>query len=465
MAEESPSKRSRSVGNTSASASLPLPAFELLVAPFSSAEFLNTFWEKEPVKITASERTGSILGDSFCLSRLWEVLKQVTIRYELDINVCRCEDGVTQIMRNKSSSDRATFAEVKSLFEEESCTVQFLQPQRYVDILWKTLFELEDEFGSLWGCNAYLTPKGAQGLAPHYDDVEVFVLQLEGCKHWKIYERVEDSANLAMESSGPLPPALVGDVKEEILLQPGDLLYLPRGTVHSATSSESQHSTHITISTYQRQSGYDFISSTANQLFDELAPVKLGLRKGLPLKYYEEMQMERLQEYVASLYREVAEALEEGSVDEAFRRSTKEYAIDFMLNRLPPPARKDPVPETSEYISVINPSYLLHFRDSSEEDDEEGQPDEEVAGDEGNILRIVSCVKNDRLVHMGPVQSENNGCNISVDALPEVVDFFDALLKSYPLPVKVPKDEAVQSFIQLLQDWELVRFAEKGSAS
>ena len=27
------------------------------------------------------------------------------------------------------------------------------------------------------GANAYLTPAGSQGFAPHYDDVDVFILQ------------------------------------------------------------------------------------------------------------------------------------------------------------------------------------------------------------------------------------------------------------------------------------------------
>ena len=34
----------------------------------------------------------------------------------------------------------------------------------------------------------YLTPAGTQGFAPHYDDIEAFLLQLEGSKHWKIYQ-------------------------------------------------------------------------------------------------------------------------------------------------------------------------------------------------------------------------------------------------------------------------------------
>ena len=41
---------------------------------------------------------------------------------------------------------------------------------------------LESCFRSAVGCNAYLTPPGSQGFAPHSDDIDAFVLQMEGSK-------------------------------------------------------------------------------------------------------------------------------------------------------------------------------------------------------------------------------------------------------------------------------------------
>lgn len=38
----------------------------------------------------------------------------------------------------------------------------------------------------------YLTPPGTQGFAPHYDDIEAFVVQLEGKKHWRVYKPRRD---------------------------------------------------------------------------------------------------------------------------------------------------------------------------------------------------------------------------------------------------------------------------------
>lgn len=58
--------------------------------------------------------------------------------------------------------------------------VQVHQPQRFSDTLWKLCAALEAQLGSLVGCNAYITPANAQGLAPHWDDVSIFVLQTSG---------------------------------------------------------------------------------------------------------------------------------------------------------------------------------------------------------------------------------------------------------------------------------------------
>jgi len=50
-------------------------------------------------------------------------------------------------------------------------------------------------------CFSYLTPPGTQGFAPHYDDIEAFVLQLEGKKHWSLYSPKSPEETLPRFSS------------------------------------------------------------------------------------------------------------------------------------------------------------------------------------------------------------------------------------------------------------------------
>ena len=91
---------------------------------------------------------------------------------------------------------------------------------------WPPLIELcrhlERELSHPAQANAYLTPAGARGLARHADDHDVLVLQSSGHKSW-------DVAGLGA-----------------ITTAPGDVLYVPAHTDHSA-EAQGEVSLHITI--------------------------------------------------------------------------------------------------------------------------------------------------------------------------------------------------------------------------
>ncbi len=53
-----------------------------------------------------------------------------------------------------------------------------MHPQRRSCSVHALLFDLENTTGTLWGANSYITPPSSQGFKPHYDDVEVFMLQV-----------------------------------------------------------------------------------------------------------------------------------------------------------------------------------------------------------------------------------------------------------------------------------------------
>lgn len=91
---------------------------------------------------------------------------------------------------------------------------------------------LELALGHPVQANAYVTPPGSQGLRPHEDEHDVFVLQSHGTKRWLVYER------------GDLPPSRPPVV--EAGLAPGDSLYIPRAFPHAAVTEE-EASVHVTI--------------------------------------------------------------------------------------------------------------------------------------------------------------------------------------------------------------------------
>jgi lysine-specific demethylase/histidyl-hydroxylase NO66 len=103
---------------------------------------------------------------------------------------------------------------------------------------------LEAALGHPGQANAYYTPRAAQGLPVHHDTHDVFVLQVAGEKRWLVYEPALElplkGQKYSAELGAPGPPV------EDRVLRPGDVLYLPRGWLHEALTSETD-SLHLTI--------------------------------------------------------------------------------------------------------------------------------------------------------------------------------------------------------------------------
>jgi hypothetical protein len=108
---------------------------------------------------------------------------------------------------------------------------------------------LERQFAARVFANVYCSFKGVQAFQTHFDLHDVFAVQAEGEKMWRVYEARADAP------VSPLPP---GDEVEKWLIEtrgrllfeahmkPGDILYLPRGQYHDALTG-SHASLHITF--------------------------------------------------------------------------------------------------------------------------------------------------------------------------------------------------------------------------
>ena len=106
---------------------------------------------------------------------------------------------------------------------------------------------LEGELQFKLRTNLYITPPQAQGLAPHYDEHDVFILQITGAKEWKLYHSpLELPSHLRDQNIGRHQ---VDEPELTVTLQPGDLLYIPRGIVHQAASLETT-SIHASLGLY-----------------------------------------------------------------------------------------------------------------------------------------------------------------------------------------------------------------------
>jgi lysine-specific demethylase/histidyl-hydroxylase NO66 len=112
-----------------------------------------------------------------------------------------------------------------------------------------TLADFCRSLESLFSChvqtNIYLTPPDAQGFKTHYDDHDVFVLQVSGSKAWRLYDTpVENPYRGEGFQQGAHE---VGDPVEEFVLHAGECAYVPRGLMHDAYTHGDDASLHITV--------------------------------------------------------------------------------------------------------------------------------------------------------------------------------------------------------------------------
>ncbi|KAF1792161.1 Peptide methionine sulfoxide reductase [Phytophthora cactorum] len=145
-----------------------------LLYPVTPEEFYENYWEQRPLAI--KRNFPSYYDGWFSKQEIDRILKTHTLEYGTDLD-----------LTNPSPV-----------------------PQKFSDDVWKLLATLEDEWGCMAGANTYLTPKNTQGFAPHFDDIEAFLLQTEGCKHWKVYQPLNESDMLARYPSGNYKPEELG---------------------------------------------------------------------------------------------------------------------------------------------------------------------------------------------------------------------------------------------------------------
>ncbi len=109
--------------------------------------------------------------------------------------------------------------------------------------------DLAADLGHPVQVNAYITPPQNTGFSDHYDVHDVFVVQVAGSKTWRVRPPVLrhplrsqpwENRKAAVQEAATRPPLL------ETTLEPGDVLYLPRGFIHAATARGAV-STHLTI--------------------------------------------------------------------------------------------------------------------------------------------------------------------------------------------------------------------------
>jgi ribosomal protein L16 Arg81 hydroxylase len=224
---------------------LEMPTLEQVIDPVTPARFVQQYWEKQPLVVHRRDR--AFYADLFTLEDLDHILSLSTVHspYVRIVQDGRQLETPGPYPANPLQRANATEALYAAARAGATIVLQSLHES------WPSLRELcrslASEFSAAFQVNLYLTPAGSRGLRPHYDTHDVFVLQIHGAKHWQLFDQAVHLPLQGQHHHNEFVDR--DDADEEFDLQPGELIYIPRGWGHVASAREDM-SLHLTLGVY-----------------------------------------------------------------------------------------------------------------------------------------------------------------------------------------------------------------------
>jgi len=196
-------------------------------------DFFANYWERKPLLIRGSHEI------AFSFADLDSMLVQMQFRAG---NIRIVGDGSDHTPADPQAE--VSVRQIQDAFSGGKSIV-IRECHRYLPALRELIHGLESELTHAIMANLYVTPPGQRAFARHIDTHDVIVLQLDGCKRWRLFGTETD---LPLEDASTEPKEGV-ELTLEADLAAGDVLYVPRGFAHEVVSVDSW-SVHATVGIY-----------------------------------------------------------------------------------------------------------------------------------------------------------------------------------------------------------------------
>ncbi|HVM77648.1 MAG TPA: cupin domain-containing protein [Stellaceae bacterium] len=217
-----------------------------LLQPAGEEKFLEHFIEKKRLHVRASDpqRAASLLP--------WTTVNHLI---ECDVlppdrmRVIRANIDVATLMYRRRDEHRHLRAGALQQLLAQGASVIINDVSDLVPEIGRLSDNIERRLAHRVGVNAYLSFGRGSAFKAHFDYHDVIVLQIHGRKRWR---SLGTPFPFPVEQPGgePSKEAPTETVWEDVL-EPGDVLYLPRGEVHEA-AVEGPRSVHLTIGVHVR---------------------------------------------------------------------------------------------------------------------------------------------------------------------------------------------------------------------
>ena len=190
--------------------------------PFATDDFLANYWQQSPLLLRQAIVLDDLIdGDELAGLAMEPNIESRLVQYQPERQQWQLQQGpFTEETFSTLPADNWTLLvqavdhwlpEVRQVLNRFS----FLPSWRIDDIM-----------------ISFATDRG--GVGPHFDQYDVFLVQLSGQREWQIGQLCDDDSELV----AGLPVKILADFasQERWVLEPGDVLYLPPALAHWGTS-------------------------------------------------------------------------------------------------------------------------------------------------------------------------------------------------------------------------------------
>lgn len=290
-------------------------SFTHLIYPCDPAEFFQENWEKKYLYISRKDDCyyKNILSDD----DIDLFLQNKKLQAEND-NFLLVKDGQKldyEHWAKKRDKTNEYLIDTNKVFTllNQGITLVINSGHKSIPKLINLCNSLEKELQFRVRTNIYITPPTACGLAPHYDEHDVCILQITGTKIWHLYHspiKLPCNKNHKIKDF----PSL-GEPDFTVELQPGDLLYIPRGLIHQAFTTDKT-SIHVALGLYPTY-GFELLQELV-----ELAQDNPTFRKAIPHGYTSNEDKKLFKEEFRQLCQQLIQHLD---VDALLERKDKQF--------------------------------------------------------------------------------------------------------------------------------------------
>lgn len=290
-----------------------------LLHPIDSKTFFDKYWDKRYLyikkpadknlhQIFSYQKLASILNSQIYNLRPYDI--RVTNKgqiFDTESFIERSSHYVTAVRKERL---KVSLTKLNKFIKEGAALVisEIHETDRELQAF---AHMLHSDFGLPVSISTVHSCKGKATFTPHIDTTDLFVVHVEGEKRWTLDGYTVSPTSYRDET---LFSKIDKTTREEVILRPGDVLYIPAGAWHD-TAAITNNSLSINISIHSKRNidlAYTILNLylSQNLLNDEMLRKNMPLKKFLDKKVYKteiKSILKTIKEDIASLLNDVDE--------------------------------------------------------------------------------------------------------------------------------------------------------------